>query len=113
MLILFPIEDISLQTHTFLSQCMFVCPHVDIDYFTPPSRVTIPAGRTSASFTISTRGDRILEYDESFVVTAYPPVLPEGRRYCNATVVILDDDCKLLIYAKCDKTWLIKLKILF
>jgi len=55
------------------------------------------AGTTVVRFYIYTREDRTLEYDESFKVVAYHPLLPSGLPNATTTVVIEDDDSKLLI----------------
>ena len=64
------------------------------DDYRPPlaSFVRINAGRTSASFFISAMDDRILERDESFIILADPPSIPDGHSNCSATVTIIDTD---------------------
>ena len=36
--------------------------------------------------------DRILERDESFIILADPPSIPDGHSNCSATVTIVDTD---------------------
>ena len=67
------------------------------DYFTPQSYVRFNPGITFVSFYITTRDDRILEHDESFVIVAYPPSLPDGHNNCSTKVTIEDNDGKLVI----------------
>ena len=42
--------------------------------------------------------DNELEDNETFRVVAIPPERPHMHNYCDATVTIEDNDCKLLIY---------------
>ena len=62
------------------------------DYDTPPTTVWISAGRTVGSFYITTRNDRILELNESFIVTV---TSPSADSNCSATVTIIDNDGNL------------------
>ena len=60
----------------------------------PNGTVTIPAGKASATFTISVNGDATAEADEGFTVTITPPAgfdAPSG----TATGVIQNDDAAL------------------
>jgi len=56
------------------------------------------AGTTFVRFYIYTREDKTLEYDETFKVVAYHPLLPIGLPNATTTIVIVNDDSKLLIY---------------
>ena len=72
-----------------------------------PYSVTIPAGVTSASFSIQIIDDNIPENDETFVIAINSSSLPNGVTIANpaqaaqadssgqASVGILDDDRKL------------------
>ena len=67
------------------------------DDYRPPlaSSVQINAGKTSASFFIRAMDDLILERDESFIILADPPSIPNGHSNCSATVTIVDTDGRL------------------
>ena len=65
---------------------------VGSDYSALSTVVRIFTGRDVTSFFIYARNDRILEYDESFVIFANPPLTPADGNNCNATVTILDND---------------------
>jgi len=58
--------------------------------------VTIPAGVTSADFSLSIRDDDALEDDETFTLTINSSSTPDGVSGGPATVTIVDDDRKLL-----------------
>ena len=81
-----------------------------------PYPVTIPAGETSASFSIQIIDDEIPENDETFVIAINSSSLPNGVTIANpaqaaqadrparaaqadssgqASVKIVNDDCKL------------------
>ena len=72
-----------------------------------PYSVTIPAGEMNASFSISIIDDDIPENDETFVIAINSSSLPNGVMIANpaqaaqadssgqASVKILNDDCKL------------------
>ena len=66
----------------------------DNDFEAPTSRATvvIAAGRTEATFTVDTSGDRLAEMDETFTVElsdsnpALPPNVKLGRKAANLTI---------------------------
>ena len=66
-----------------------------VDYDSGPYTITFPAGVTSVSFGVLINDDNLLEDDEEFTLTINP-----SDDHClvgdpgNATVAILDDDCK-------------------
>ena len=68
------------------------------DDYSPPisSYVRINAGRNSASFYIRAIDDRILERDETFIILADPPSIPDGHSNCSATVTVMDNDGRFL-----------------
>ena len=68
------------------------------DYDTEPHSFTIPAGMTSVVFNATIiRDDNLLEQDEIFYLTIDSSSLPNditaGSPF-QATVTIIDDDCK-------------------
>ena len=68
-----------------------------MDYTSGPYTVTIPAGVTTATFSVPITDDMILEGDEDFMLTI-DPSLPDGVMLgtpSEATVTIVDDDCEL------------------
>ena len=71
-----------------------------MDYTSGPYTVTIPAGQTTATFNIPIINDDILEIDENLMLTINSS-LPDGVTRgtpSEATVTIVDDDRKLLLY---------------
>ena len=69
-----------------------------MDYTSGPYSVTFPAGVTSVPFNISINDDNISEENENFTLTI-DSSLPTGVMVGNpgqATVTIMDNDCKLL-----------------
>ena len=71
-----------------------------MDYTSGPYTVTIPAGQTTATFNVAITDDMILEEDENFMLTFDPSSLPDGITRGTpgeATVTIVDDDCKQLL----------------
>ena len=68
-----------------------------MDYISGPYSVTIPAGVMSVPFSTSINDDNILEENENFTLTINSS-LPTGVMVGNpgqATVTIVDSDCKL------------------
>ena len=68
-----------------------------MDYTSGPFSVTFRAGVMSVPFSISINDDNILEDDENFTLTINSS-LPTGVMVGNpgqATVTIVDNDCKL------------------
>ena len=68
-----------------------------MDYTSGPYSFTIPAGVTSVPFNIPINNDNILEDNKNFTLTINPS-LPIGVMVGNlsqATVTIVDNDCKL------------------
>ena len=68
-----------------------------MDYTSGPYSVTFPAGVTSVPFNIPINDDNILEDNENFTLTINSS-LPTGVMVDNlsqATVTIVDNDCKL------------------
>ena len=81
--------------HTYKNSCNVS--YIGDDYGTPiSSNVRISAGRNTASFFISAMDDPILERDETFIILADPPSIPDGHSNCSATVTIIDNDGRLL-----------------
>ena len=69
-----------------------------MDYISGPYTVTFPAGVMSVPFNIPINDDNILEDNENFTLTINSS-LPIGVMVGNlsqATVTIVDNDCKLL-----------------
>ena len=68
-----------------------------MDYTSGPYSVTFPAGVMSVPFSISINDDNILEDNDNFTLTINSS-LPTGVMVGNpgqATVTIVDNDCKL------------------
>ena len=69
-----------------------------MDYTSGPYTVTFPAGQTTATFNIPITDDMILEINEDFMFTinqtSLPTVVTRGT-LDEATVTIVDNDCKL------------------
>ena len=68
-----------------------------MDYTSGPYSVTFPAGVMSVPFSISINDDNIFEENENFTLTINSS-LPTGVMVGNpgqATVIIVDNDCKL------------------
>ena len=68
-----------------------------MDYTSGSYSVTFPAGVTSVPFNIPINDDNILEDNENFTLTINS-LLPTGVMVGNlsqATVTIVDNDCKL------------------
>ena len=69
-----------------------------MDYTSGPYSVTFPAGVINVPFNISINDDNIFEENENFTLTINSS-LPTGVMVGNpgqATVTIVDNDCKLL-----------------
>ena len=69
-----------------------------MDYTSGPYSVTFPAGVMSVPFSISINDDNIFEENENFTLTI-DSSLPTGVMVGNpgqATVTIIDNDCKFL-----------------
>ena len=71
-----------------------------MDYASGPYIVTIPALHTNATFNVKINNDNVPESDEYFMLTINETLLPD----CiirgdpdKATVIIVDDDRKLLV----------------
>ena len=70
-----------------------------IDYNSGPYVITFPAGVTRVHLSIPINDDTLFEHDESFGLFIIPDILPDrvSPGYPNpATVIIEDDECKLL-----------------
>ena len=68
-----------------------------MDYTSGPYSVTIPAKQTTATFNVPINDNAILEGDEEFMLTINETSLPTGVTRgtpSEATVTIVDDDCK-------------------
>jgi len=65
--------------------------------YTQRSYVWFNPGTTVTSFYITASNDRILEYDESLFIVAYPPSLSSGHNNCYTKITIEDDDGELVI----------------
>ena len=68
-----------------------------MDYTSGPYPVLFRAGETSVTFDVPITDDRILEGNESFMLTIDQPSLPEGVSRggpSEATVTIVDNDGK-------------------
>jgi len=65
--------------------------------YTQQSYVWFNPAATVTSFNITARKDHILEFDELFIIVAYPPSLPSGHNNCYTKVYIEDRDGKLEI----------------
>ena len=68
-----------------------------MDYTSGPYTVTFPAGQTTATFDVPINDDNILEGNENFILTIDGTSLPTGITRGSpgeATVTIVDDDCK-------------------
>ena len=71
-----------------------------MDYTSGPYTVIIPAGQTNATFDVPIIDDSILEGNEDFIITINSSSLPSDVNVGTpgeATVNIVDDDCKLVI----------------
>ena len=66
----------------------------DNDYNTGPYSVTFPAGRIRTSLTVTISDDNVVEVNENFILTIDQSSLPNIGDLSQATVTILDDDCK-------------------
>ena len=67
------------------------------DYISGPYSVTFPAGATSMQFNVSISADDTLERNETFRLTIVSSSLPLDASTADpdqATVVIINDDCK-------------------
>ena len=49
-------------------------------------------GTDSVSISVSALTDRILEHDETFVIMADPPSVPDGIGNCSTAITIVDND---------------------
>ena len=70
------------------------------DYSSGPYYITLAAGITRISFNVSILDDKILEEDEKFILTIDPSSLPcsvTTGDHNQATVIILEDECKGII----------------
>ena len=66
-----------------------------MDYTSGPYTVTIPAGQTTATFTVPINDDDILEGNENFMLTVSSSSLPDCVTHgtpSEATVIIMDND---------------------
>ena len=73
-----------------------------MDYTSGPYTVTFAAGSTTATFNVPITDDMILEGNEDFMLTI-DPSLPDGVTRgtpSEATVTIVDNDCKLKLMQK-------------
>ena len=69
-----------------------------MDYTSGPYTVTFPAGQTTATFDVPINDDNILEGNENFILIINSSSLPSDVTVGSpgqATVNIVDDDCKL------------------
>jgi len=69
-----------------------------VDYDSGIYTVTFPAGETRVSFNITIDNDTILEANEDFNLTVIHNTLPDSVTSGDpgsATVIIVNDDCKL------------------
>ena len=95
----------SLYAYAFSGHVFNTSLHVGgVDYSPAgPYSVTIPAGMTNVSFSISINPDNILEGDEVFLLTidqiSIPTVIVSDD---SALVVIIDDDSKFIGLDKSD-----------
>ena len=67
------------------------------DYSSGQHSVMIPAGATSMQFNVSISADGTLEHNETFQLTIDSSLLPLDVSTADpdqATVVIINDDCK-------------------
>ena len=72
---------------------MYYNMYVGDDYRPPVSSyVRIVTGTDSASFSVSALADRILEHDETFIIMAEPPSVPDGIGNCSTAITIVDND---------------------
>ena len=88
-----------MHSYQFCVNKLLIIDHIsDTDYNTGPYSVTFPAGRTRTSITVTIRDDNVVEVNENFILSIDQSSLPNnvtiGDR-SQATVTILDDDCKL------------------
>ena len=70
------------------------------DYSSGPYYIALAAGITRISFNVSILDDKILEEDEKFILTIDPSSLPcsvTTGDHNQATVIILEDECKGII----------------
>ena len=65
-----------------------------MDYTSGPYTVTFPAGQTTATFNVPITDDMILEGDENFILTINETFHVFLGTPSEATVTIVDDDCK-------------------
>ena len=68
-----------------------------MDYIFGPYTVTFPAGQTTATFDVSITADNIYEHNENFMLIINSSLLSNGVMLGDpdqATVTIVDDDCK-------------------
>ena len=70
-----------------------------MDYTSGPYTVIFPAGQTTATFDVPINDDDILESNEDFMLMIDPltPIDVTVGSPDEATVTIVDDDCKLVI----------------
>ena len=77
-----------------------------MDYTSGPYTVTFLVEQTTATFDVPISDDNIYEGNENFTLTIHSSTLPTDVTLGNpneATVTIVDDDCKLL--AKLKHLW--------
>ena len=71
-----------------------------VDYVSGPYNVKFSAGMDKASFSVTIRGDKVFEMDETFQLAINSNTLPNRVTTTNPSevnVTIVDNDGKLLI----------------
>ena len=71
-----------------------------MDYDSGPYTVTLPAGQTTMTFNVPVNDDNISEGNEGFMLSINSYSLPDDVTIGSpgqATVIIVDDDCKILL----------------
>ena len=69
-----------------------------MDYTSAPCIITFPAGQTNTTFDVPIIDDKVREDNENFKLSIDETLLPTGVTRGTpgeATVTIVDDDCKL------------------
>jgi len=99
MCVYYTYENISVNFNddTFIGSHTGKTPFDYFAKFSYPNFATIPANHTRFLLNIRIFNDRILEDDETVIIEAIPPSVPDGYERCMTELTIQDDDGKLLI----------------
>ena len=84
----------------FINGCIVTCMFMKLQEITFAGYLRFSGNRQEVSVDIEVKDDIVLERNETFTVTARPPADPKQSRDAIATITIIDNDGKLLIFLR-------------